>query len=173
MRRGIIDLDSGEVVELEAGDRIKVIRESSINSHKKNIENISEQELINKVEINEKESFVKAYVRPMIDLGNSLTGAEMNLVYYMLPYLNYCNGMITANNGRPLAKEKIVRDLGVNKRQIEKLIKNLKDKQVIGIHKTGHEVQYFMNPWLFMKGQKINRTLHVMFKNTRWAKMFE
>ena len=43
-------------------------------------------------------------------------------------------------------------------------------KQSNGNAKSIKEYQLFMNPFIFMKGKKINKTLYQLFKKSKWSK---
>jgi hypothetical protein len=53
---------------------------------------------------------------------------------------------------------------------VDKLLDSLNKKQVIGKHKTGRTVCFTVNPFIFMKGNRVNKTLAKFFENSRWAK---
>jgi len=46
-------------------------------------------------------------------------------------------------------------------------IKSLAKKDIIYRGKNSKNRQYFVNPWLFCKGNRINKVLKTMFKNYR------
>jgi len=133
----------------------------------------SEDYLKNTIEILKDEPYTKTYHRVMFAVANCLTGAEMQLAYILLQFLSYESGMLKHQNGQPVTRQYIAQYTGLSLKTVDKLLQKLKEKQVIGRNVVGREVQYFMNPWLFMRGQRINKTLYDMFKNSRWAKIYE
>lgn len=158
--RFICDYETGsDAGELYPGDRI--VRKQSADYLQRTVELMSN------------EPYTKVYNRPMFSLAKSLTGSEMQMVYFLLPFLSFESGMLTTRNGQPLTRKQIADRTGLSINTVDRLLQGLKEKQVIGKHMIGREVQYFMNPYLFMRGKRINKTLHDMFQNTVWAKEYE
>lgn len=156
----VVNPDTGEVNnEIRQGDRI--IRKKSTEYVQDTIELLPD------------EPYVKTYTRPMFELSKSLTGTEMQLVHFLLQYLSFESGVLKHPNGRFLARSYIAMETGLSERTVDRLLHGLKDKRVLARTTSGREVQYFMNPYLFMRGKRINKTLHEMFKNSRWARLYE
>ena len=158
--RFVCDYETGaDAGELYPGDRI--VRKQSADY------------LQRTVELMRDEPYTKVYNRPMFSLAKSLTGSEMQMVYFLLPFLSFESGMLKTRNGQPLTRKLISDKTGLSINTVDRLLQGLKEKQVIGKHVVGREVQYFMNPYLFMRGKRINKTLQDMFRNTDWAKEYE
>ena len=151
---------TGEIVgELYEGDRIHRAK--------------SDEYLKSTVELNKDEPYAKAYLRPMFDLAKALSGAELQMVYFLLPYLSYESGILMHHNGKALNRAYISDMSGLSLKTIDKILQKLDAKEVIGKHSSGRMVVFTMNPWLFMKGKRINKTLFESYKNSRWAKVKE
>ena len=158
--RFVCDYETGaDAGEMYPGDRI--VRKQSADY------------LQRTVELMRDEPYTKIYNRPMFSLAKSLSGSEMQMVYFLLPYLSYESGMLKARNGQPLTRQQISDKTGLSINTVDRLLQGLKKVQVIGRNVVGREVQYFMNPYLFMRGKRINWTLRDMFQNTDWAKEYE
>ena len=54
---------------------------------------------------------------------------------------------------------------GISKGKISSVINGLVEKDILYKGKNSRNVQYFVNPWLFCKGNRINKVLKTMFKN--------
>lgn len=121
----------------------------------------------------EESPFIKTYTKPLTQLARSLSGAEMNMVYYLLPYISYESGALKHPNGKLLNRAYIALEMGQSERTVDRILQGLKSKKVISHNYVGKDVQYFVNPWLFMKGQRINKTLYEMFQNSEWAKIHD
>lgn len=153
----LVSPKTGEIVgQLYEGDRIHRAK--------------SDEYLQGTVELNKNEPYAKAYLRPMFDLAKALSGAELQMVYFLLPYLSYESGILMHHNGKALNRAYISDMSGLAIKTVDKILQGLHSKQVIGKHSSGREIQFTMNPWLFMKGKRINKTLHEFYKNSRWAK---
>lgn len=158
--RFICDFETGcDAGELYPGDRI--LRKNTVDY------------LSRTVEIMANEPYTKVYNRPMFSIAKSLTGSELQMVYFLLPFMSFESGMLKTRNGQPLNRKQIAERTGLSINTVDRLLQGLKEKQIIGRNVVGREVQYFMNPYLFMRGKRINKTLHDMFKNTVWAKEYE
>jgi hypothetical protein len=158
--RAVINLETGEVVhEMQPGDRI--LRKQSVDY------------LRSTVEINKDEPYAKAFIKPMFTLARSLSGPELQMVYFLLPYISYESGILMHSNGRQLTRECISETTGLGLKTVDRILKTLFEKKVIGKHNSGREIHLTVNPWLFMRGKRINKTLYEFFKNSRWAKVCE
>lgn len=121
-----------------------------------------------------KELYVKAFIRPMFKLPEVLSGTEVQFVYYLLQFLEFESGVLShPTNGKHLSREYISLDTGMGLSTVDRLLGKLKEEKVISHNHLGREVKYFMNPFIFMRGRRINKTLHEMFKNSPWAKLYE
>ena len=133
----------------------------------------SDEYLKSTVEILPDEPYAKTFLRPMFQVARGLTGTEIQMIYSLLPYLSYESGMLKHHNGQPVTRSYVAEMTGLSLKTVDRILSALKEKQVLGRNVVGREVQYFMNPWLFMRGKRINQTLHDMFKNSHWAKVYE
>ena len=127
----------------------------------------------NTIEILKDEPYTKTYHKVMFAVSNCLSGKELQMIYSLVPFLSFESGMLKHQNGQPLARAYIAEYTGLSIKTVDRLLQGLKEKQVIGRNVVGREVQYYMNPWLFMRGKRVNKTLYDMFKNSRWAKVYE
>lgn len=118
------------------------------------------------IEINTDEQFVKVYYKKMFELSRSLSGTEMQFVNYLMQYIRYESGLLAYDNGRPLTKKTISKELEKDIRTIERWFLTLINREVV--KKVDDE--FYINPFLFMRGKRISKTLFEIFKNSRWAK---
>jgi len=154
----IIDLSTGEIINhANEGDKVKVIRKESVDY------------LRDTVLINKDEPFVKIYTAVLFKLSHSLSGTESLFVSYLLQYIRYTSGLLEYRNGNTLTRQHMAEETGLNIKTIDRLLKGLVDKQVLGKHKTGQDISFTVNPFIFMKGKRISETLYKLYKNTKWA----
>ncbi|MGE5437507.1 MAG: replication/maintenance protein RepL [Syntrophothermus sp.] len=151
--------DGEKIGELKHGDRI--LKAESINFLKETIE------------LNKKESFIKLYTKPLFELSKSLTGIESQFINYLLQYVSYKSGILIHVNGDKLTRNYMAAETGLNLRTIDRMLNNLVKKQILGKHKTGRSLCFTVNPFIFMKGNRVNETLVKLFENTKWAKMYK
>lgn len=156
MQKDIVN-ECGEVIDhLYEGDRI--------------LRKQSKEFISDTVEINQKEPYVKAYIAPLFQISKLIDGTTnqlMNLIVFN--FLSYETGILQHGNGKPLTRKCIVELSGLNEKTVDKSISKLIELQVLGKHKTGRFTQYTANPFIFMKGRRVNKTLVKMFENSRWA----
>lgn len=151
--------EHGEVTnELYEGDLAKVIRAAT------------KEFLMGTMEFNQNEPFIKVFRRNLFELSTQLTGNESTLLFYLIGFIRYETGVLSYDNGVVLTKESIASDIGVCQKTIERIMSSLISKQILGRHKVGDHACYTANPFIFMKGQRINQTLYKLFKDTIWAK---
>jgi hypothetical protein len=165
LRAQVIDVQSGKVThEIREGDRFKIIRLE--NKVKKTVEEPM-------IYINTDEPFIKVFTKPLFELSKSLNGTESQFVNYLMQYIRYSTGTIAYSNGKPVTRATMSKDTGLSKKTIDRLINSLTDKEILGKHKTGRCITLTVNPFIFMRGQKVNQTLYEFFMNSKWAKMYE
>jgi|LSQX01.3.fsa_nt_gb hypothetical protein len=157
----VVDRDTGEInATIFEGDRI--LRRQSIDYLK------------DTVELLPNESYIKTFIKPLSQLSEVLSGPEMFMTYYLLQYLSYDSGLLMHANGKLLTRKRICDELGQSERQVDRTLESLKEKEVIKkVLGAKREVSFLVNPWLFMRGKRINKTLHDLFKNSQWAKVYD
>ena len=156
----IVVRGTGEISStLNEGDRI--VRKKSV------------EYLQDTIEILPDAPYIKTFIKPLSKLSEITTGPEMLMVYYFMQYLSYDSGILSLPNGRYLTRSHIAAELEQSERQVDRTIESLKEKEVLKkVLGARREVSIIVNPWLFMRGKRINKTLHAMFKNSRWAKVY-
>lgn len=143
------------------GDRVKVTRRESVEM------------LNNTVELNKNEDYVKVYRKSLFELSKRLTGTESQFINYLCNYIRYRSGILAHDNGKPLKRQTMCTDTGLNIKTIDRILSSLISKQVLGKHKTGHVIIYTANPYIFMRGSRINTTLQRFFEKSKWARLFK
>ena len=160
MAKIILDSESGEIIG-EIGEGDKIIRNSSITEFK------------NSIDLNKNELFIKVYIKTLFDLSDIMTGAESVFLFYLLSFLSYKDGVIKYSNGKIVTKQHMAKDTKKSVRNIERLLYSLISKEIIGIHKSGENISYTVNPFLFMRGKRIDNSLYDLYKNSQWVKYFD
>lgn len=159
----ILDTETGEIIdEIKEGDRIR--RKEQDQYYKDKVE------LIN---MDSNGEFVKLFNKTMAELGREeLTANEYNICLQLLNYIEYESGILKySNNGRALNNNDITHITGICYKGVERAMQTLVTKKIYGVHKTGRENTYTVNPFIFMKGRYVNKTLYNFYKKSKWAKM--
>ena len=159
MSRIIFNANTGEIErELMLGDRILTKSQSEYIS--------------NTIELNNEIPFVKCFINKDLTVANELTGAEHQILSYLYNFISYNSQILAHENGKILNIEHISDVFNVSEDRIRKIMKSLVDKKILGKHRTGHEITYIMNPFIFQKGTRISKDIVKLFKDTKWAKRF-
>lgn len=160
----VID-ENGEIVEEFNGKRIvglndgdRVVRKASIEYFK----NKKEQYVVKNVGGYYNclsETFTKVNIEEMRLLLGALDVCECCFLFAVLPYVGYLDCKIRYDNGKCLSVKDFVRLTNMSSSKVYKVIKSLEDKAVICKVKK----EYYVNPWLFSRGNKIDKCLKGMF----------
>lgn len=109
--------------------------------------------------------FVKVCIDYIPKLSPILTGSALGTILALTPYIQYYSNMIAKNNGgRPLKNKDIEEIMGYSDKTVKVIMDELVDKRVLFRGRTGKSYQYYANPWIFTKGNRINKTLNAMFQ---------
>ena len=153
------------------GDSVKYVKNSSIESYKNRLEKNIEQRIkelkADNYETWAMECFYKGNVRELKEVMPDLDVYEKAFLFSIAPYVGYEDCRIKHINGNDLSFEKIVEVSGISKGKLSEVIKGLIYRDILYKGKNSKNTQYFVNPWLFCKGNRINKVLKGMFRNYR------
>jgi len=138
------------------GDRL--IRRRSIEAYKQ-MKNDSESQEWNL------EHFYKGNSDELKAIINELNVYEKAVLFSISPYVGYTDCCIRYENGKELTIEAMQEISGISKSKMYEVLSSLQEKDILYKGKNSKNVQYFMNPYLFCKGPRINKVLKTMFKN--------
>lgn len=151
MGRIIVNDDTGEKTgSLNMGDRI--VRAKSI-------------EHLNEYEIWTIKHFYKGNVDEIRKLLQDLSQNERAFLFSVVTYIGYNDCCIKYDDGKTMDASDLARITKMGKSLLYSVIESLRQKDIIYKGKNSGGMQYFVNPWLFSKGSKINSVLRTMFKN--------
>ena len=147
------------VTELGPDDRI--MRKNSIDYYKSMKEVDSE-----KYEVWDIQHFYKGNINEIKAQMENLDLYERAFLFSVIPYISYDDCCLKWSNNKCIDLNGLskVTDLG---KKLNSVISGLRRKDIIYVGCNSKELQYFMNPWLFYRGNKINVVLKTMFKNYR------
>lgn len=173
MRR-IVDLDTGEYIEVSKNQRIEIfdegdmhIKKASRDSYRRN------KQLIKSKKIEESDKYIswdlKHYAKTNTDelrlLLPKLSKNEKIVILSILPYVGYDDCILKYSNGKELNVESISKISGLSISTVEDVVESLRHKDILYKGKNSRNVQYFVNPWICSRGNRINKVLKTMFKN--------
>lgn len=168
--RQILDTETGEILaEEECGDRIKYVKANSIKSY----ERMKDSQIISKMKAMEEdgcqnwnlESFYKGNIQEIRKTMDKLDIYERAFLFSIATYIGYEDCCLKFDNGNELTFEKMVEISGISKGKLSTVLQGLIKKDILYKGKNSKTVQYFVNPWLFCKGNRINKVLKRMFRN--------
>lgn len=129
--------------------------------------------------------FIKVYTDILPYLQDKLTKSELWATFFLLPHTSYEDCIIRASgtnrNSHMLTLQEISEAINEKYANGRKIIKSLKDKGILGRFETGvifndedyvSKEVYLMNPYLLFKGENINKTVSMLFRDTIWAKIY-
>lgn len=143
--------------ELNEGDRI--LRKASLESFSRIKEKNKQYE---NWQIN---TFVKGNIEELRKIMSELDVYEKAFLYSITPYISYEDCCLKYDNGKEIGFDALVEITGISKGKLSSVITSLVAKDILYKGKNSKNVQYFVNPWLFCKGNRINKVLKTMFKN--------
>lgn len=127
------------------------------------------------------ESFYKGNIDELRKNMSNLDVYEKAFLFSIVPYVGYEDCCLKYDNGRELKFESLLEITGISRAKLQSVINSLVEKDIIYKGKNSNTIQYFVNPWLFCKGNRINKVLRTMFKNykiqvfdgTKWKDLKE
>lgn len=167
----MVDFKTGEILaDEESGDRIKYTKASSLESFKKMKEEQVEkglEEFENKYNLWDFKSFFKGNIEEIRRCMEELDTYEKAFLYSIASYVGYDDCCLKFDNGVELTFEKMVEISGISKGKLSSVIQGLIKKDILYKGKNSNTTQYFVNPFIFCKGNRINKVLKRMFGNYR------
>ena len=162
--RAVIDTDTGEKLhDFEEGDRL--VKKKQID-------------FLEQYDVWKVNSFYKGNIDELKEVSKDLTIAESGFLFKILPYINYRDCLLCYSNGKDINQEDLAEITGMSRSQVYRTLESLISKDILYKGKNSKSFQYFVNPWLFVKGNEINKVLKSMFKNykirvlnTRWKNL--
>ncbi len=95
---------------------------------------------------------------------NELDIYEKSFLYSIAAYVGYEDGCLKYDNGKEINFESLIEITQISRRKLKDVINQLVNKKVLYKKKKGRNIQYFVNPWLISKGNRISKKLRTMFK---------
>ena len=150
-------MDTGELTEFNEGDR--VVRQTSLEAYRR-IKEQSKQCQEWKIE-----HFYKGNIDEIRKTMQELDVYEKAFLYSIATYIGYEDCCLKYDNGVELKFDSLVDITGISKGKLSTVISGLVEKDILYKGKNSNTIQYFINPWLFCKGNRINKVLKTMFRN--------
>lgn len=162
----IVDGNSGQLIaELYDGDRISIVRGGSLSAYAK----MKMQS--GRYDIHSGDSFVKVYTDVLAELlKEDLSSAELRIIIAAMHYSKkFGSGSLTFSNYISVSTQTLIKTSNVSKSNGYKAIGLLIGRGILAKKKVNKHDVYFVNPFIFSKGNEIEEELLKMFKSTKWA----
>lgn len=151
-RAEIYDLEGEKIGDLCEGDR--VVKAKSVA-------------YLNDTQEWKIEHYYKGSLQEIQKWMRELTPNEKAVLFTVSPYVGYTDCCLKHENGNMLSFGDIVDLSGLSRGAVSETLNSLMGKDILYKGKNARERQYFINPWLFCKGNRINKVLQTMFRNYR------
>lgn len=147
----------GEIIEeLSEGDSYSIKRKCELKQ--------------NKITINQGEKFVKVYYKKLFEVSKKLNSTEVQFLNYLMGYMAYNTGILCCENGKVLTRQRMSEDTDLELRRVDQILSSLVENEILHKCRTGRHIYFIANPFIFMKGPKMNIVTIKIFENTKWAK---
>lgn len=148
----IVD-EQGEILgTLNVGD--KILRKQSI-------------EHIKDTQVWVIQHFYKGNIDEVRKQLESLSTYEKAFLFTVITYVGYEDCCLKHDNGICLGFDDLVAMAKMGRSKVQETINLLIKKDILYKGRNSKGLQYFVNPWLFCKGTRIDKVLKTMFKNYR------
>ena len=94
--------------------------------------------------------------------------ARGHFLFSIAPYVSFEDNHLQIGRGKKavdIGTEDLINITGMSRSTLYETINLLASKDIIYRGINSRNRQYFVNPWLFCKGNMINKVLKTMFKN--------
>jgi len=175
----LIDKDGKRVSPVYEGDRLQ--RGASLDAYRnKKMREDAANKSGDKQEWN-LEHFFKGHIPEIRELMKSLSVFERAFLFSIATYVGYEDCCIKHDNGVCLDFEALVYISGMSRGKLSPVLSGLIKADIIYKGNNSKGLQYFVNPWIYCKGVRINCVLKTMFKNyhiwvlkgVQWGKVGE
>jgi hypothetical protein len=148
----IVDDDGQVIGAIQEGDRI--VRKATV-------------EHLKDTEVWSIEHFYKGNMDEVRKQLESLSVYEKAFLFCIVSYVGYEDCCIKYDNGNCIGFDDLVKLSRMGRTKTLNTINELIKKDIIYKGKNSKGLQYFINPWLFCRGKRIDVVLKTMFKNYR------
>ena len=160
----VVSKNTGEIVaELYEGDSI--LRKESKEAHKKFEDSKNESRKVSETLVWSMTNFMKMNTVEVRLWMDELSQAEKAFLFSIVPCVSFDDCHLQTHDGEDIGTEDLIKIANMSRGVLYETIKSLAKKDIIYRGKNSKNRQYFVNPWLFCKGNRINKVLKTMFKN--------
>ena len=163
IRVGTVIGEYGEILnEIYEGD--KIVRQEQ-----------NEYKNTHYIGFKKKEAFVKVFVHPITALFKELPTKEYAVTMALMPFISYNDGILRYN-GKIVDGKTISDVLGENYETFKRIITSLIKKEILGRVERPSDTYanktrkcLVVNPFIFLRGQDIEKDIVEIFQGSKWA----
>lgn len=89
---------------------------------------------------------------------------DYKIIFCMMNGIKYNSHMVINGNGAPMTRDYISEKTGLYINSVDRSLKKLVELRLFAKTKSGFDIKYFANPYVFKKGGTIQPTLFDLFK---------
>ena len=110
--------------------------------------------------------FIKIYFNEIKHAAKTydITKAELMFLYSLGDYLLWESNLLIDSEGKPLNQKALMKELGLGRTSISNNVKSLERKKCLIRIWDGRDVYFLINPYLMIKGQRINKEIPNLFE---------
>ena len=159
----VVDEETGEIIsEIYEGD--KIVRQQQ-----------DEYKQTHYIGFKKKEAFVKVFTNPITTLFKELPTKEYAVAMVLMPFISYNDGILRYE-GKMIDGKTISEILDENYDTFKRTISSLIKKGVLAritrdsdTYANKKKKCLVVNPYIFLRGQDIEKDIVELFKDTKWA----
>jgi DNA-binding MarR family transcriptional regulator len=165
IRVGYVVGEYGEILnEIYEGD--KIVRQEQDEYKKNHI-----------IGFKKKEAFVKVFTNPITALFKELPTKEFAVTMALMPFISYNDGILRYNN-KIVDGKAISELLGENYETFKRIIASLIKKNILAridrpsdTYSNKTKKCLVVNPFIFLRGQDIEKDIVDLFVDSKWANL--
>lgn len=151
----------GIIISPDTGEQINALYEGDRTVRKEQID------YLKTIQEWKMENYFKGHVGEIKRWMSDLSVSEKAFLFSIVPYISFNDCHLRYDNGNDIGTEDLVKISGLARGTVYETIASLTKKDILYKGKNSKGRQFFINPWLFCKGNRINVVLQTMFKNYR------
>jgi len=176
-RVGLFNCETGEIFDhAYVGDTVNI---------KRSKDELKKKEFLEKYEpeFNKGESFVKLYDEILSVLRKKLKPTEFVFAISLAEFVSYSDGILRKGahgNGKFLTMEELSKEMDVDYNVVRRIMPALVARGVICKYEVGCVENpklkvkgYVCNPWIYMRGTVMNRTIIGLFEKSGWRELLD
>lgn len=154
MSHAIVDMDTGEILD-NLPKSYKILTEGQLEFSKKKAAQL---------DTSDGRQFYKVYPLHLYNMLDNVKASTALLAIALISFVSYDTNRLEFNNGTIIKNHHIVKITRHTKRFVSEAMRELVDNQILAKVTVGTSYEYYGNPFLFLIGDKVNKSTCDMFR---------